>query len=493
MKLKMKLCFYQRIAVIVVGMFMGILILFFLASGHLQSQTRYEAEQKLHVSLASHLVEDNPLLKDGVYDYAALKNLFHTLMLLGPRFEFYYLNTNGEVLAHSATDGLEIANQIDLVPIKQFVDGERDFPLLAEDPKNTSDRKIFTAAPVHNNSNLQGYLYIIIGGEAYESVLASLKDSQALREFILFVLAGLTALLVVMLVLFKLITSPLRQLSADMIAFRKADYKLADAKLSQQIWCADSRSEIDKLGCAFNELFWHVDAQFHALEHINEQRKEMLADLSHDLRTPLANMQGYMETLYLQGDSLSKEDRDRFVDICMRNMTNLKQLIDQIFELAYLEGGQIALNKEPCALGEFLYDIVTKFSLEAKSKEIELRLEPDKFKGFVTTDLAKLERVLSNLIDNAIRHTPSGGTVTLRAQNKADKVVLCVEDTGVGIAENEIKDIFLPRYQATNSKKKNGKNVGLGLAISQKLVALLGSKLTVKSAPGEGTQFTFSL
>jgi signal transduction histidine kinase len=489
----MRLCFYQRIAVIVVSVFMLILVLFFIASSHLQSHTRNEAEQKMQQNLASHLVNSNPLLRYGVSDLAALKSLFSSLMLLDPSVEFYYLDETGSIIAHSAGSEIALRKSIDLTPILEFIEAPGNFPLRADDPKNSQTRKIFSASPIFKDGELQGYLYVILGSQQYDSILAELKESQALREFILFVSAGLVALLVVMLVLFKLITSPLRQLSHDMIAFRQAGYKLSKAQLSQQTWCADSRSEIDKLGCAFNELFAHVDAQFHALERTNEQRKEMLADLSHDLRTPLASMNGYIETLQLQGDALSSEDKAKFMAICMRNMNNLKQLIDQIFELAYLEGGQVSLACEPVVLGEFLHDIVTKFSLAAKDKNISINVEPKQFECFVNTDLAKLERVLSNLIDNAIRHTPGNGNVTIRATTADKYIILGVEDTGIGIKAGELKDIFLPRYQASNSRKEAGHNVGLGLAISQKLVLLLGSTLQVKSRPGEGTCFSFSL
>ncbi|MBO1255159.1 sensor histidine kinase [Alteromonas sp. 5E99-2] len=490
----MKLCFYQRITLIVVGVFMLILIMFFAGSSYLQKQTRYEAEQVLHQDLAHHLVEDSPLLSNGVYDHEALKNSFHMLMLLGPGFEFYYLNKDGKVLTHSTHKSQPVVREaIDLKPIQSYINKDKDFPVFADDPKDSDRQKIFSAAPIYNEGQLQGYLYVIIGGQDYDSILSELQNSQSLREFFMFVGAGLIAILVVLLVLFKLITAPLRNLVKDVAEFREAGYRLEKAKLSGHKWCVDSNSEIDRLGCAFSDLFHHVDAQFHALERINEQRKEMLADISHDLRTPLASMKGYIETLHLQGDTLSREDQQRFISICMRNMNNLKLLIDQIFELAYLEGGQVTIQKEACAIGEFLFDITSKFSLDAKNKNITLRLEPGQIEGYVNTDMGKLERILSNLIDNAIRHTQPGGQVTLFVEETNSGFNVGVEDTGVGIAENELESIFTPRYQASNTQKQDGKNVGLGLAISQKLVSLLNSDLTVKSKYGKGTTFSFSL
>lgn len=491
---KVKLCFYQRITLIVVGVFMLILALFFSGSSYLQRQTRFEAEQLLHKDLAKHLVADNPLLNEGVYNHNALENLFHMLMLLGPGFEFYYVGADGRVLTHSSTDTKVLERkQINLEPVKAYVNKSEVFPLFVDDPQDQEKRKIFSAAPVYSASQLQGYLLVIIGSRNYDSILAELKNSQSLREFFLFIGAGLLAIFAVLLVLFKLITSPLRRLSDDVDAFRRAGYKLENAKDLSQTWCVNSNSEIDRLGCAFSELYRHVDQQFHELERINEQRKEMLADISHDLRTPLASMKGYIETLYLQGDTLSVDDQKRFISICMRNMNNLKLLIDQIFELAYLEGGQVTLEKEMCAIGEFLFDIASKFSLDAQEKNITLSLEPAHIEAYVNTDLGKLERILSNLLDNAIRHTKPGGKITLFVHETKDGLNVGVEDTGVGIAENELSYIFTPRFQASNVRKQSGKNVGLGLAISQKLVKLLNSDLEVKSQCGVGTTFSFLL
>ena len=111
----------------------------------------------------------------------------------------------------------------------------------------------------------------------------------------------------------------------------------------------------------------------------------------------------------------------------------------------------------------------------------------------IETDLGKLERVLSNLLDNAIRHTQKNGVIRLTVTNENNTTEICIEDNGIGIATHELENIFTPRYQASNSQSTNGKNVGLGLAISKKLTELLGADLTVKSESGKGTKFRFSL
>ena len=158
----MKICFYQRLAISLVAVFMLVMIACFYSTNELQKLTQQEAEQKLHLGLAEHLVQDNPLLKEGVYDYDALGNLFHTLMILGPNFEFYYLDPQGKILTYSAEPGKVKAKKIDIAPIKHLIGDGKSFPIEGDDPRQLGRHKIFSAAPVYNDNKLQGYLYVII-------------------------------------------------------------------------------------------------------------------------------------------------------------------------------------------------------------------------------------------------------------------------------------------------------------------------------------------
>ena len=168
--------------------------------------------------------------------------------------------------------------------------------------------------------------------------------------------------------------------------------------------------------------------------------------------------------------------------------------IDQIFELAHLEGGQVSLHMETFPLAELLYDIVAKFTLEASGKQVNLTIEPDVCDIQVHSDIGKLERILSNLIDNALRHTPQGGEIKLQVREMSDKQCqLTVADNGSGIKPEELSYIFDARYRASNAQGKKSRHAGLGLAITRKLVELLNTDINVKSTIGEGTAFSINL
>ncbi|GAC35325.1 sensor histidine kinase [Paraglaciecola polaris LMG 21857] len=472
---------------------MLVIIACFYSTNELQKLTQQEAQQKLHLGLAEHLVSDNPLLKEGVYDYAALSNLFHTLMILGPNFEFYYLDPQGKILTYSATPGKVKATSVNVGPIKQLIGDNQSFPVEGDDPRQLGRHKIFSAAPVYNNEQLQGYLYVIIGGERYDSILANLQNSQSMREIAIFLVVGLLLLLIALLAMFKYFTSPLKRLSDDMDKVRDADFHRDQLPRDLALWNKNSYNEVDRLGCAFTEMLAHIDSQFDQLSKIDTQRRVLLADLSHDLRTPLASLQGYIETLAINADTLSVEDRKHFVDISLKNAKNLKHLIDQIFELAYLEGGQVTLHQEPFPLGDLLHDVAAKFALDAQEKNIEIRVSPNHFEYHVFADIGKLERVLTNLIANAIRHTPEFGKIDLVVATHNEKLRVDIRDTGIGISDKEIAFIFDARYQANNTEKDACSHAGLGLAICRKLMALLNSDLKVESQLGKGTCFSFEL
>ena len=487
-----KLCFYQRLSISIAIVFVLILLGSLLVTAKWQTQVNNQAQQQLHIDLAEHLVHDNPILSEGVYDYAGLENLFHTLMVLGPNFEFYLLDTAGNLITYSAKPGEVVRESVDLTPINQMLSADRQLPLLGDDPRDYTGEKVFSVAEVHSSNGLQGYLYVIIGAQKYESIMLQLKQDHELQQLGLILLAGLGILMVCLLVLFKFFTMPLKSLSDDMEAVCETGFKnLADHQ--QPPRPRQSRNEVARLGNAFNDMLNHISGQFAEQERWHRERRMLLADLSHDLRTPLANLLGYLETLSLKHNDLSREVCEDYMATSLKNAKNLKKLIDQLFELAYLEGGQVTLTEEAIPVTELLFDIAHKFEMKAEKKRITLKVEPLDSEFFVVTDVEKLERVLSNLVDNAIRHTADGGQVSLSLQQTHGDVTLFVTDNGVGISEHELAYIFDARYQASNRQADNALHAGLGLAICKKLSLLLNGELSVESQLGEGTAFSLTL
>ena len=274
--------------------------------------------------------------------------------------------------------------------------------------------------------------------------------------------------------------------------------KFDQTKIQLKQWGSASNhnvnnNEVHFLGATFNDMVVQINQQFSLLTENDRIRRELLAHLSHDLRTPLATMQGYIETLAIKGEQLSPVEQQDYLATVQRNVSQLKRLIDQIFELAHLENGQVTVNLETFVIGELLYDIIAKFTLKATEKNITLRLEPQTCQYMVYSDIAKLERIVTNLLENAIRHTDIDGEIVITVSQQSSQVKVSVTDNGSGISKEDIAYIFDARYRASNAIEDNTQHAGLGLAISQKLSQVLHSELIVKSELGTGTCFSLSV
>jgi len=487
----MNFSLYQRLALSVCCAFIIIASLLFYWSNSLAEHSKFQAEQKLHSQLAKHLAHDNPLLQDGVYDKEALKNLFHTLMLLGPAFEFYFLDPAGNIITYSADVSKIKRQKIELSPLVNLISNPDTVPIFGDDPRSLNKQKIFSAAPIYRGDNLQGYLYVIIGGEIYDSIFSQVKNDEHLQQYGALFIGALLLLLLILLAIFRYFTAPIQQLASEIKAINKVNFDQSKVALTH--WNDPENNEVHMLGSTFNAMVKQINQQFSQLTENDRIRRELLAHLSHDLRTPLATMQGYLETMTIKGETLAVLERADYLATVQRNGMQLKRLIDQIFELAHLEDGQVAVSLETFAVGELLHDIIAKFSLKAKQKNISLRLQPQQCRFIVYSDIAKLERIITNLLENAIRHTNEGGEIAIIVSQLSDKIKIAVTDNGSGISKEDIAYIFDARYRASNAVEDNTPHTGLGLAISQKLSKILNSELSVESKLGQGSSFYLSL
>jgi predicted ATPase/signal transduction histidine kinase len=222
-------------------------------------------------------------------------------------------------------------------------------------------------------------------------------------------------------------------------------------------------------------------------------RRDLIANVSHDLRTPLVSMRGYLELLAEKGRALTPAQRDEYVGIAVRQSEHLARLIDELFELAKLDFKGVAIAPEDFPLAELAADVVAKFALAAERAQVRLSVDAPPRLPFVHADLGLIERVFENLIGNALEHTPAGGSVRVTLQAPDDGGVQCaVSDTGCGIVGAELPFIF-DRFYRGDGGRRHGGGAGLGLAITKRILDLHGQGINVDSAPGRGTTFRFAL
>jgi signal transduction histidine kinase len=222
-------------------------------------------------------------------------------------------------------------------------------------------------------------------------------------------------------------------------------------------------------------------------------RRDLVANVSHDLRTPLASLRGYLETLMIKGDSLPPEEQKMYLAIATQQTERLARLVAELFELAKLEAKDVSVQTESFPVSELIQDVVQKFELDAHRRQLAIRARVEGDLPFVTADIALVERVLQNLIDNALSHTPAGGSVTVTARAREREIAITVADTGSGISKDHLPHIFERLYRADKSRDSRSGGAGLGLAIARQIVELHGGRIAVESELGRGTAFSFSL
>ncbi len=457
------------------------------------SATRHylaEVNQQVNRELARNLVADRDLVAEGRLDESALKSMFHDYMLINPSIEIYLLDLDGRILSYSADPGKVKRKHVSLAPIQEFLTDSASFPLLGDDPRSHDRHKVFSVTPVPSASAPQGYLYVVLRGEMYDFVEAYAEGSYFARLSAWAVAVTLGFGLLAGLIVFRLLTRRLQRLTRAMDSFRLSDF--SKPALYQQKPTLAAPDEVDRLGVTFDQMAGRIVEQIQELKQQDALRRDLVAQVSHDLRTPLAALHGYLETLKLKEDTLTPEERARYFAIVLRQSEHLTRLVGELFELAKLEAREAPPHCEPFSLPELVQDVVQKFQLKAGESQVDLAMELDADLPLVSADIALVERVLDNLIDNALAHTPAGGTVRVPVRRDAGQVILCVADTGEGIPEGDLAHIFDRYYQASDRQSKNG-HAGLGLAIARRIVELHGSELRVRSHPGEGTTFIFGL
>jgi two-component system OmpR family sensor kinase len=475
-----------RLAAILTVLFVATGVVFILLLS--QATKRYEREvtQRLNASLAGHIAAEEELLitPDGV-DQAALKRLFHMLMVINPNIELYLLDATGRILAYSAPPGKVRRSTVALEPIRGFLTGDYQPPLLGDDPRDPAGRKVFSVAPVQADDTVVGYLYVILASQQYENVAQMLGSSYVLKTHAMLVMVAVGFALVAGLLLFALLTRRLRHLDRAVAAFRSAEFT---GDLPEP---GPSGDEIDRLTRSVRDMAERIAAQLKRLEETDAQRRELVANVSHDLRTPLASLQGYLETLQMKDADLTPSERRHYLEVAHNQCDHLGRLIAELFELARLDANEVRPVLEPFPLPELIQDVLQKFDLRANECGVRLESRCDEALPMVVGDIALIERALDNLLDNALQHTPAGGTVAVVVEPLDQVLLVQVVDTGSGIPADQLPRVFERFYQTDESRAKNG--AGLGLAIATRIVELHGSAMRAASEPGRGTVFSFDL
>jgi len=445
-----------------------------------------EADQLLNRRLAEVMVtEIEPYVNDDVID-ENIGSIIHYMMVLNPAIEIYLLDSQGNILAFFSEPGKQILrNIVDTRPIEKFLRGSENIPIYGDDPCNPGNRKHFSAARIDLGQNASGYLYIVLRSSLYDQTVGTLKEKYFVSALMRGLLLSLIFVGIVGLILFAFLTRRIQNVSRSVKEFEKGRY---DQRIS-----VTSKDEIGDLARAFNHMADTIAANMDSLKQTDRLRRELIANVSHDLRSPLASIQGYIETILMKRETLPPEELQSYLETILADAKQLNRLVEELFELSKLDAKQTDPNLETFSLTELLQDVSMKYKAQAYKLNIQLSTDLPKQLYFVHADIGMIERVLSNLIENAINFTPEHGMVQLSILRNDGLLRVRIRDTGKGIAPEDIPHIFDRFYRGNSSRSGAIRGSGLGLAISQKIMELHHSSISVSSKPKEGSVFEFEL
>jgi len=269
-----------------------------------------------------------------------------------------------------------------------------------------------------------------------------------------------------------------RTFARPLRALTSAARKMADGELEQEVKVF-SKDEIGQLTQAFNSMS-------HAVSHANQLRRQMTADIAHDLRTPLTVIAGYIESIQ---EGVLEPTPER-LEVIRSEIERLQRMVEDLRTLSRADAGELALVRQPIAPRALLERIASVYRHAAEQQEIALNIDAAEGLPEIPVDEARMVQVLGNLVNNALRYTPAGGTITLGAAQVENGVALCVQDTGQGIPPEDLPHIFERFYRADKSRAESDGASGLGLAIARAIVAAHGGELHAESAPGQGTKMS---
>jgi two-component system, OmpR family, sensor kinase len=274
-------------------------------------------------------------------------------------------------------------------------------------------------------------------------------------------------------------------------ALEQAAQRLGEGDLTARASQAGG-DEIARVAAAFNRMASELETRDAALRTSDALRRQMMADVSHELKTPLTAMRGYIETLRMPEVALDAEGRDRYFETIDRETRRLERIVKDLLDLARYEHGGIVLQRRLFDIERLFENVAGRHEREAQTKAVAIRIHVDPLADQVIADPDRIEQAVENLVGNALRHTPSGGTITLSAAQADGTATLSVSDTGGGIAPEHLPHVFERFYKVDAARAAESTGSGLGLSITKAIIERHGGTIRVTSQPGR-TTFTVLL
>ena len=408
-------------------------------------------------------------------DYAAISAQYRSLQIRSQLY-FHYLDKGSWEDVQPVVEALGVSGtRIILVAVNGTVVGDSKRELLGANYTDSSNDALEMSLVRGGVKEVLGHAYITSDPATEPYVTPFLKLSSSINRSLL--LGGSLAIGIALLLTFVLsrrMTSPIEVLA-------KAARRLGHGDLSQRVRL-QGESEVTALAEAFNSMA--AD-----LEYAEQLRRNMVADVAHELRTPLSNIQGYLEAIR---DGVVEPDAAAIRSLSEETYL-LSRLVNELQELSLAEAGELKLVYQGEDIANLVRRAVTPWQPQLTAGDISLSLELADDLPLVNIDWQRVNEVLHNILENAVAHTPKGGTINVATSQKGKWVEVSVSDTGEGIPAEDLPHIFERFYRVDRSRARATGGSGLGLTIAKRLIEAHGGTIAVQSKLGEGSRFSFTL
>jgi len=332
------------------------------------------------------------------------------------------------------------------------------------------------------DQNHHGFKYVRMAQS-----LKSVKDlASTYREFYFLIIGFMVIVIIIAWFLLKnWLTDPIQELT-------QAADDISNGDLSRRININTGGVEIDDLATNMNQMAMTLDQDFRRIKRMEKVRSEFLGNVTHELKTPISSISGYIETL-LEGAIKDENVNISFLERALENVQRLEELVTDLVEISRIETGELQMNYDYFNIYNLLKDIHKDAQQRnSNKKNIKMNLEvPDK-KLFVYGDKGRLEQVIDNLLSNSMRYTDQGH-IRIKVLRRDNELVFSIIDTGIGISRKSINRIFERFYRADKARDRRKGGTGLGLAISKHIIEAHGSNIYVDSLEGKGSTFSFGI
>ncbi len=456
-----RLTIFSRISILVFLIIAFLSVLFIIIT-YLASTYFYKSSTELlNRDVAKHIATFTSPYENNSINKIKADSVFYNAMVLNPSSEVYFLDTAGNVMYWQSPDTTVIqVHKIPLNDIKKFINSEGSTYVTGDDPKHAGVRKIFSAATVYKNDVLLGYIYVILGSSAYGNAANMLFSSQVWH-------LALEAFSVVMILSILISLYYIKRLQRNYKRVIAVLEQYGSGNFTAQFGLKDS-NEFAPITDAFNKMTVMLSNSMRKLQKSETDRKDLIATISHDLQSPLSIAKGYAETLLIKNDQAVLPEHREYLKLIQSKIVQVEKMVIQLTQLSKIEEVNFKPNKEPFVLSEIVQETVSTYQLIATERKVSLKCTQCKYHVWVNADISMMERVIQNLVDNAVKNTPASGNVQVSITVEDTFLIFMIENSGKLLPDNLLRWVNGSEEELSDRPSRTG----LGLLIVKKILRL---------------------